>query len=75
MLKSAEIRQMSDEEILDQIEDAKVELFDLRFDWSQSTLADASRINELKKDVARMKTILRERELGINGFEEQDSDE
>ena len=63
-MKISEIRKLSDEEIVKEIESAKEELFNLRFNQATGNLEKPSRINELRKLVARMKTVLRERELG-----------
>ena len=63
-MKINEIRKLSDEEILKEIESAKEELFNLRFSQATGNLEKPSRINELRKLGARMKTVLRERELG-----------
>ena len=63
-MKINEIRNLSDEEIVKQIESAKEELFNLRFSQATGSLEKPSRINDLRKQVARMKTVLRERELG-----------
>ena len=57
------IRELSNEEILSKIEESKEELFNLRFQQATGSLEKPSRITELRKLVARMKTILREREL------------
>ncbi len=62
-MKINEIRNLSDEEIVKQIESAKEELFNLRFNQATGNLEKPSRINELRKQVARLKTVLREREL------------
>ena len=62
-MTNKEIRELSNEEILSKIEEAKEELFNLRFQQATGSLEKPSRINELRKLVARMKTILREREL------------
>ena len=63
-MKINEIRKLSDEEITKEIESAKEELFNLRFSQATGSLEKPSRINDLRKQVARMKTVLRERELG-----------
>ena len=63
-MTNKEIRELSNEEILSKIEESKEELFNLRFQQATGSLEKPSRINELRKLVARMKTILRERELG-----------
>ena len=58
-----EIRNLSTEEIMKKIESNKEELFNLRFSQATGNLEKPSRIRELRKEVARMKTIIREREL------------
>ena len=62
-MTNKEIRDLSNEELLSKIEETKQELFNLRFQQATGSLEKPSRINELRKLVARMKTILREREL------------
>ncbi|HEX6308967.1 MAG TPA: 50S ribosomal protein L29 [Longimicrobiales bacterium] len=59
----AEIRDMTDDEIRDQIVQAKEELFRLRFRGATQELENPSLLKALRRDIARMKTILREREL------------
>ena len=61
--KVKSIRDLSTEEIIKKIEENKEELFNLRFAQATGNLEKPSRINELRKEVARMKTIIREREL------------
>jgi len=58
-----EIRELSTEDLLKKIEESKEELFNLRFSQATGNLEKPSRIHNLRKDVARMKTIIREREL------------
>lgn len=62
-MKNSEIRELSSEELQKKIEEYKEELFNLRFSQATGNLEKPSRIRELRKLVARMKTILREREL------------
>ena len=62
-MTNKERRELSNEEILSKIEESKEELFNLRFQQATGSLEKPSRITELRKLVARMKTILREREL------------
>ena len=57
------IRELSTEDIIKKIEENKAELFNLRFSQATGNLEKPSRIRELRKEVARMKTILKEREL------------
>lgn len=63
-MNNKEIRDLTNEEIVKKIEEMKEELFNLRFSQATGNLEKPSRIRELRKSVARMKTILRERELG-----------
>lgn len=62
-MKNNEIRELTTEEITKKIEEYKEELFNLRLSQATGNLEKPSRIKELRKLVARMKTILREREL------------
>ena len=62
-MTNKEIRDLTSEELLKKIEESKEELFNLRFASATGNLEKPSRINELRKEVARMKTIIREREL------------
>ena len=62
-MTNKEIRELSTNEIVSKIEETKAELFNLRFQQATGSLEKPSRIHELRKQVARMKTILREREL------------
>ena len=63
LIKNSEIRELTSEELQNKIEEYKEELFNLRFSQATGNLEKPSRIRELRKLVARMKTILREREL------------
>ena len=62
-MKSNELRELSDEELKTKIAECKEELFNLRFASATGSLEKGSRIKELRKSIARMKTIIREREL------------
>lgn len=62
-MKAADIRDLSSEDILEQIGQAQEELFRLRFRAATQELETPSLIRSLRRDVARMKTILREREM------------
>jgi len=62
-MKLEEIRKMSTEDLNKKIAEYKEELFNLRFSQATGNLEKPSRIKELRKTVARMKTIIREREL------------
>ena len=63
LVNNKEIRDLTNEEITKKIEEYKEELFNLRFSQATGNLENTARIRELRKLVARMKTILREREL------------
>lgn len=56
---------MSSEELLRKLDELKEELFNLRFQMATAQLDNPMRIREVRRDIARVKTILRERELGI----------
>ncbi len=62
-MKIENFRELSNKELESKIREAKKELFNLRMKQSTGTLEKPSRLKELRKDVARMKTIIREREL------------
>jgi len=62
-MRTPEIRNMTEGELLQAIDDAKREMFNLRFQWEAGQLEDYTRIRVLKKDIARLKTIQRERQL------------
>jgi len=64
-MKAAEIRQYTDEELNKLLEEKKRQLMELRFQLSMGQLENYASIKQTKRDIARIKTILRERELGI----------
>lgn len=64
-MKVDQIRALSNEELLKKLEEAHEELFNLRFQLSTRQLVNHREIPRVKKKIARMKTILAERELGI----------
>lgn len=64
-MKTKEIRQMSDAQLQSSLKDLKTELFNLRFQLATGQLDNPMRIGGVKKDIARIKTIVRERELNI----------
>ena len=57
-----EIRDMSNDELLKSLDESKKELFDLRFQKATGTVENPMRIRELKKSIARILTVLKERE-------------
>ena len=64
-MKAGEIRTLSSEELVKQLEAAHKELFDLRFRLATKQLVNHREIRKVKKNIARLKTIVMERELGI----------
>ncbi len=62
-MKVKEIRELTTEEIVAKIKETKEELFNLRFQQATGNLEKPSRIRDLRHTVARLKTVLREREL------------
>ena len=62
-MKIKEIRQMNDSDLQAKLKDLKVELFNLRFQLATGQLENPMRIGGFRKDIARVKTIIREREL------------
>jgi len=63
MNKIEELRKLSTEELNTKIKETKEELFNLRFQQATGNLEKPARLRELRKQVAKMKTIIREREL------------
>ena len=61
-MKVKEIRELTTEEIADKLVETKQELFNLRFQQATGNLEKPSRIRDLRHTVARMKTVLKERE-------------
>lgn len=66
-MKVKEIRELTTEEIEAKIKSSKEELFNLRFQQATGNLEKPSRIRDLRHTVARLKTVLRERELNEQG--------
>jgi len=62
-MKAEDIRGLSEYELEQQLRDLRQELFNLRFQRAARQLSNPSRIGQVKRDVARIMTILREREI------------
>lgn len=62
-MKASELRTKTDGELESQLDDAYQELFNLRFQRTTGQLANTARMGQVRKDIARIKTVLREREL------------
>lgn len=65
-MKAKELRNLTTAEIEQKVKEYKEELFNLRFQLATGQLDNPARIRDVRKSIARAKTILRERELGIN---------
>lgn len=64
-MKASDLRNYTDDELKNLLEEKKKQLMELRFQLEMGQLRNTSLIKITKKDIARIKTILRERELGI----------
>lgn len=62
-MKAEEIRAMTGEELQKKLADLKTELFNLRFQLATGQLDNPMRIGEVRKNIARAKTVLRQRQL------------
>ena len=62
-MKAVEIRELSQAELADKLKDLKAELFNLRFQHAINQLENPVRLSAVKKDIARVKTLLRQNEL------------
>jgi large subunit ribosomal protein L29 len=62
-MKIAEIRDMDSATLLEQVESKRQELFNLRIQWNTGALEDPNQMRIVRKDIARILTVLREREL------------
>ena len=62
-MKITDLREMTSDEISQKLHDSQEEMFNLRFQQSMNRLENANKLKDVKKDIARMKTLLTEREL------------
>ena len=74
-LTAAELRSSSPEELSSKLAEAKEELFNLRFQGATGQLESHGRLRAVRKEIARIYTVKRERELGIVVVEEESADE
>lgn len=63
-MKPAELRELSDGELAEKLQELQRELLNLRFQLSTGQLDNPMRVRGVRKDIARVKTIQRERQLG-----------
>jgi large subunit ribosomal protein L29 len=62
-----ELRALSGQDLVDKLREAKEELFNLRFQSAIGQLANNRRLQAVRRDIAKIYTVMRERELGISG--------
>ena len=65
-IKATELRDMSDEGLVEKLREAKAELFNLRVQSATGQLDNHGRLQIIRRDIARIYTIMRERELGLS---------
>ncbi len=64
--KPGELRELSDEELVTKLREAKAELFNLRVQGATGQLDNNRRLPIIRREIARIYTIMRERELGLS---------
>ena len=64
-VSAGELREFTDEELVDRLRESKGELFNLRFQSATGQLPNNRRLRIVRREIARMYTVLRERELGL----------
>jgi large subunit ribosomal protein L29 len=62
-MNAAELRELNDVELANRLREFREELFNLRFQNATGQLENTTRLNHVKKDIARCETLLREREI------------
>ena len=62
-MKASEIRELSDADLAQKLEDARAELFNLRFQMATSQLDNTARVTTVKRDIARIQTEIRARQI------------
>ena len=72
-LSAADLRGLTGKELNDQVVELKEELFNLRFQNATGQLTNNRRLGTVKRDIARIYTVLRERELGLSTAPEGDA--
>ncbi|WP_432980338.1 50S ribosomal protein L29 [Dactylosporangium sp. CA-233914] len=65
-IKATELRELSDESLVEKLREAKAELFNLRVQSATGQLDNHGRLQTIRRDIARIYTIMRERELGLS---------
>jgi large subunit ribosomal protein L29 len=73
-LAAADLRASTEEELESRLAEAKIELFNLRFQAATGQLESHGRLRAVRKEIARIYTVMRERELGIVMLEQEAED-
>jgi large subunit ribosomal protein L29 len=63
MSTAEELRQLEDDQLIDRLGQTRTELFNLRFQYATGQLDNSARLGQVRKDIARINTVLREREI------------
>jgi large subunit ribosomal protein L29 len=71
MSAASELRELNDAELVQKLAEAKEEQFNLRFQYATGQLDNTARLSQVRRDVARLHTLLREREIEAAEAEEQ----
>lgn len=64
-MKASELREVDDTELAKRLAESQQELFNLRFQYATRQLTNHARFKVVRRDLARIRTLLRERELGV----------
>ena len=64
-ISAGELRELTEEELLERVRESKEELFNLRFQMATGQLDNNRRLRTVRQEIARVYTVLRERELGL----------
>jgi large subunit ribosomal protein L29 len=75
MATAAELRELDDDELETRLAEAKQELFNMRFELATGQRDNTARISDVRRDIARIKTLLREREIAAAEAAVVDEDE
>ena len=71
--QASEMRELNDEELVLRLREAKEELFNLRFQMATGQMDNNRRLRTVRHDIARIYTVMRERELGLSVSPDEDS--
>ena len=66
-MKAADVKQKSDDELAEQLIDLRKEAFNLRFQRASGQLENTGRVRQVRRDIARIKTVVKERSKSVKG--------